>query len=97
MTAASWEDPRCRVLQMLLVGDDIDAASLLLVFQGKAGEEEVRLPALPGAGRGYTLLWDSAWERPEPPADAQTRHSPGETVHLSASSMWVLLADRARA
>ncbi|GAB48046.1 glycogen debranching protein GlgX [Mobilicoccus pelagius] len=94
MTAASWEDPRCRVLQMLLVGDDIDAASLLLVFQGKADEEEVRLPPLPGEGRGYTLLWDSTWEHPEPPAGETTRHSPGDTVRLAASSMWVLLADR---
>jgi len=94
MTAAAWEDPRCRVLQILLVGDDVDASSILLVFQGKSTREEVTLPPLTGEHTGYTLLWDSAWERPDtPPAGTRTTYAADERVRLKAASMWVLQVD----
>ena len=86
MTSQSWEDPRCRVLQMLLLGDDITGASFLLVFQGKHAPEEVTLPPL-APGRRYDLCWDSGWERPdEPGADTL---DPGEVVVVDAASMQV--------
>ncbi|GMA40464.1 glycogen debranching protein GlgX [Mobilicoccus caccae] len=88
MTAASWEDPRCRVLQMQLIGDDVGAPSLLMVLQGKATSEDVRLPPLPSAGGSYTLLWDSSWERPEDGRDVGTAPiTPGTTVHLTSATL----------
>ena len=93
MTASSWEDPRCRVLQMLLLGEDIDEPSLLLVFQGKSEAVDVTLPPTSRTS-GYRLLWSSTWERPEAPADMRTEYTPGEQVRLDASSMWVLVADQ---
>ncbi|WP_226344492.1 glycogen debranching protein GlgX [Agilicoccus flavus] len=88
MTHQAWEDPRSRVLQMLLLADETDhrpgsvdhPTSLLLVFQGKHGPAHVRLPDVDaGAGAGartYELLWDSSWERPAP-QDAEPARTPG--------------------
>ncbi|WP_040158316.1 glycogen debranching protein GlgX [Mobilicoccus massiliensis] len=90
MTAAAWQDPRCRVLQMFLIGDDVDARTLLLVFQGKASDEEVRLPPLTGGG--FRLVWDSVWERPD--SGEEIVHAPGEVVPITADSMRVYVADR---
>jgi isoamylase len=88
MTSVSWEDPRCRVLQMLLVGEDMEAHSLLLLFQGKHDSEEVTLPPLEDDAQGYSLLWDSAWARPTGPG----RPIPaGSTVEVPAASMRVYL------
>ncbi len=60
-----WDDPGVRVVQMLVAGAWLGAGSALLVVNGGSAEVEVVLPAPPAADT-YTLLWDSAWERPEP-------------------------------
>ncbi|WP_116112879.1 glycogen debranching protein GlgX [Austwickia chelonae] len=84
MTSQSWEDPRCRVLQMLLLGDGITCASFLLVFQGKHAAEEVTMPPLSG-GRSYRLIWDSGWERP---GDGG-RIDPGHVTEVGAATLQV--------
>ncbi|MCA0436950.1 MAG: glycogen debranching protein GlgX [Austwickia sp.] len=71
MTSHAWEDPRCRVLQMLLLGDDTTGTSFLLVFQGKHSPEDVTMPPLPD-GKTYELLWDSDASRPEETAAHQS-------------------------
>ncbi|MBW3084524.1 Glycogen operon protein GlgX [Austwickia sp. TVS 96-490-7B] len=85
MTSQSWEDPRCRVLQMLLLGDDDVSASFLLVFQGKHDPEDVTLPPL-SQGRVYDLLWDSSWSRP---ARDGGLIDPGHTARVEAATMQV--------
>lgn len=85
MTSESWEDPRCRVLQMLLLGEDLPGESFLLVFQGKHDPEDVTLPPLAGE-HAYELVWDSGWARP-------TGHGglidPGHVARVDAATMQV--------
>lgn len=88
MTSVSWEDPRCRVMQMLLVGEDMEAHTLLLVFQGKHDSEQVTLPPLEDEALGYALLWDSTWSRPKP---AGRPIPAGSTIEVSAASMQVYI------
>ena len=85
MTSESWEDPRCRVLQMLLLGDDITGASFLLVFQGKHEAGEITMPPLAGE-RSYELIWDSSWSRPR---DGGGSIEPGTTWQVTAATMQV--------
>ena len=85
MTSESWEDPKCRVLQMVLLGDDITGASFLLVFQGKHEAEDVTMPPLAG-DRAYELIWDSGWDRP---ADDGGLIDPGHVVRVNAATMQV--------
>ncbi len=72
MDHARWHDPGLRVLQMYLhavaLGDGAAPRdeSLLVVLQGAADPQQVRLPGRPWA-RDYRLLWDSADERPPEP------------------------------
>ena len=93
MTSVSWEDPRCRVLQMLLVGEDLAAHSLLLVFQGKHDSEQVTLPPLDEESQAFSLLWDSSWARPKP---AGRPVAPGSTIVVPAISIQVYLVVAAR-
>ena len=60
-----WDDPGVRVVQMLVEGGWLGAASALVVVNGGADDAEVVLPQPPAHTTGYRLLWDSAWERPE--------------------------------
>ncbi|MET0400212.1 MAG: glycogen debranching protein GlgX [Longimicrobiaceae bacterium] len=60
-----WDDPGVRVVQMLVAGGRLGGASALVVVNGGSEDVDVVLPAPPGADT-YSLLWDSAWERPEP-------------------------------
>ncbi len=87
MTAATWEDPRSRILQMLLIGTDLKAHSLLLVFQGKHRDDDVTLAPLEDPDDRYELLWDSAWERP----GRGEIVTPGDTVTVAAASLQVYL------
>jgi isoamylase len=82
-----WENPSTRTLQMLLNGAWIRERSLLLVLHGGANEQEVVLPSVPGL-TSYELLWDSAWERPAPPAPAM----PPGPVRVRSASMHVYRA-----
>jgi glycogen operon protein len=59
-----WHDPATRTLQMLVNGAWLDDQSVLVVLHGGIHDAEVTLPSVPGA-TAYTLLWDSAWERPD--------------------------------
>ena len=68
-----WDDPGVRVVQMYVAGRLAGAASALVVVNGGREETEVTLPAAPGL-TAYRLLWDSAWERPQPDA---VEHAPG--------------------
>ena len=63
------------------------AESALVVVNGGAHEHEVTLPAAPGV-TAYRLLWDSDWERPQPPARAE---APG-TVTVAGTSLRVYAA-----
>ncbi len=85
MTSQSWEDPRCRVLQMLLLGDNITGASFLLVFQGKHTPEDVTMPPL-AEGRAYDLVWDSGWDRA---AGDGGLIDPGHVARVDAATMQV--------
>ena len=87
MTWEAWEDPRCRILQMLLLGDDVEAASLLIVLQGKNAEADVRLPVYDETQPSYELLWDSSWERPDSHGGGLV--SGGQVVTLAAASMQI--------
>ena len=63
------------------------AESALVVVNGGGHETEVTLPAAPGV-TAYRLLWDSAWERPQPDAVEQ---APGP-VTVAATSLRVYAA-----
>jgi glycogen operon protein len=87
MTSMSWEDPRCRTLQALLIGDRSDTSSVLVVMQGKAASTPVTLPPLEPADMAYELVWDSGWDRPA----LGGRVAPGKTVQVNAATMQVYL------
>lgn len=92
MTNGSWEDPRCRVLQMLLTDKDLGTYSLLLIFQGKHTADTVTLPHM--ATGGFRLLWDSSWERPltSDPIEAGALGeplTPGSSLSLPAATLQV--------
>lgn len=86
MTSADWEDPGCRVVQMLLIGSDLDARSLLLVFQGFNENAHVTLPPV-DEGLAFELLWDSSWEHPGRGGRVGGAH----TVDIHPSTMQVYL------
>ena len=87
MTEASWNDPACRVLQMMLIGEGLDATSFLLVLQGKNMTDDVTLPPAHVPDRSYELIWDSAWECPE--CQPRVVSVPGAVVEMPAASMRV--------
>ncbi len=62
-----WHRGGLHTLTMLVNGAWIDDSSVLVVLQA-GDEEEVTLPSGPGIGV-FTLLWDSTWERPQPPGE----------------------------
>jgi ABC-type multidrug transport system fused ATPase/permease subunit len=75
------------VVQMFVAGAWLSADSVLVVVNGGRDETKVVLPAAPGV-TAYRLLWDSAWERPQPDA---TEHAPGP-VTVAATSLRVYAA-----
>ena len=83
-----WHDPRTRTLQMLVNGAWLGVRSVLVVLHGGIHDATVNLPDVPGL-TAYRLLWDSAWERPQP----GTTVAPPGPVALSALSMQVYAAD----
>lgn len=89
MTWESWEDPHSRTLQMLLLGEDVQGDSLLIVMQGDQDDTTVRLPRFEDQERGYELLWDSSWERPQ--EEPGPRVSAGETVSVPATTVQIYL------
>ncbi|SNV20353.1 Glycogen debranching enzyme [Dermatophilus congolensis] len=97
LTPQAWGDPDQRVLQMMLIGEGLEATSFLLVLHGANTAGEIVLPHPPYNHVGcedephhlarYELVWDSAWETP---AGAEhTSHDPGEYVTMPAASMRV--------
>lgn len=89
MTWESWEDPHSRTLQMLLLGEDVQGDSLLIVMQGDQDDTTVRLPRFEDRERGYELLWDSSWERPQ--EGSGSRVPAGETVSVPATTVQIYL------
>ncbi|KRF48368.1 glycogen debranching protein [Terrabacter sp. Soil811] len=80
-----WDGPAAHVLQALYDGARLDQQSVLIVVNGSAQKAEVTLPKAPGA-TAYELLWDSAGERPTPPAGDCAAGTP---VAMEAASMRV--------
>ncbi|MGE9809190.1 glycogen debranching protein GlgX [Janibacter sp. G1551] len=87
MSDGAWADPSAHTLQMYLNGAWIDAESILLVIHGGPHDTEVTLPSPPGLS-AYSLLWDSAAERP---AEAGAAQAPGP-VTVTGSSLRVYCA-----
>ncbi len=81
-----WHDPSVRTLAMYLHGEPVGGDSVLVLVQGHHDPVDVTLPSEPWAA-GWTLMWDSAPERPAPGGGAAaapgTSHSvPGRSVRL---------------
>ncbi|MBE1876004.1 glycogen debranching protein GlgX [Myceligenerans pegani] len=98
MDVAAWDTPGRRVLQMLRSGPGDDDADVLLVINGGLSDVVATLPAVPGPAGGtgdpapakrWDRVWDSAWDRPEPP-DEEERHCDATTT-LDALSVQVFL------
>ena len=85
LTWSEWESGATHTLGMLLDGSYIRSSSILVVLHGGANEEIFRLPG--GSGlHGYSLLWDSAWERPDDPRVGQ-RSAPGDEILMPAATL----------
>ena len=80
MTDEAWAQDERRTLQLRLTGEP----SALVVAHGGLDDIEVDLADEPGGGT-WRLRWDSAWERPEPPAsgDDAARGGPVTLTPLS--------------
>lgn len=65
MTEDDWNDPETRVLVKYgkTLNQDGQVNEVLIVFNGAEEELEVSLP-LEHQGRTFSLIWDSALERP---------------------------------
>ena len=87
MRSPAWEDRSTRTLQMLLNGAWIGHRSVLIVMHGGAEDTKVTLPSVPGL-TAYELLWDSAFERPQPTGEPI---EPGK-VSVTAASLQVYRA-----
>ena len=90
MDSAAWHDSRVRVLQMLRSGHAVGDCDLLLVLNGSLGAQDVTLPQ--GAGADYTLVWDSAWERPA--AGEPQVAAPGSVTTMEPLTMRAYLSRR---
>jgi glycogen operon protein len=75
-------------LQMVLNGRWLGERSALLLVHGGVEDTTLTLPTVPGL-TAYQLMWDSAWERPQPPGEPQ----PPGPVAVSGSSMRLYAAD----
>lgn len=91
-----WHDAGQRVLQMYLhavdrgpQGRHLDP-SLLVVVQGSAAPEQVRLPERRW-GRSFELVWDSAFEEPpdHPHGPQTTVLEPGTVLAVAANTVQV--------
>lgn len=80
-----WDGPAVDALQALYDGAYLGLDSVLLSFNGSALGAEFTLPAAPGAA-AYTLLWDSADERPAEPGEPVPA---GADVTMTPASMRV--------
>ncbi|MEN3120834.1 glycogen debranching protein GlgX [Janibacter sp. LM] len=79
MTEETWAQDERRTLQLTLEGEP----SALLVLHGGLDEIEVTLPGEPG----WTLRWDSAWERPEDGRESQPEGRGDEPETLTPLSL----------
>ncbi|SEF00425.1 glycogen debranching protein GlgX [Ruania alba] len=88
MTAQRWHDPHRRVLQMYRSDSD-GGRDALLVINGAANPVRVTLTS--AAAEEFTLVWDSARERPEDvPAEQLT--DAGSTVEVPELSTRLYLS-----
>ncbi len=91
MTLERWSDEHARTLQMYLNGAWHGHESLLVVLHGGAQEQEVTLARPPGL-TAYTMLWDSAWDRP-PAAPAEVDGRGPATLLPASMCVYELHAD----
>ena len=82
-----WDDPGVRVVQMYVAGAWLGGRLGARRRQRRARRGRGDAPAAPGV-TAYRLLWDSAWERPQPDA---AEHAPG-AVTVAATSLRVYAA-----
>lgn len=84
MSIDDWQSPGNRTLQYLAASTPEFEPSnrILLVVHGLESDTEVVLPRHEGV-RSYSLLWDSALERPREDGE----HAPGQRVPMTATSM----------
>ena len=87
MPEHKWFDAQGRTLQMLRSGQGHNADALL-VINGALRSVEVILPE--GRGADYTLVWDSAWERPRAFREA---YAPRALTRLAPVSMRLYLTN----
>lgn len=80
-----WSDHRVMTLQMLVNGAWLGRQSVLVVLHGGIEEAQVHLPDVPGL-QSYHLLWDSCWERPQPPQWQSPAQAAGPVL-MPAGSM----------
>ena len=88
-----WGESSRRTLQMYLNGTHLGHRPVLVVLHGEAADGQVTLPDPPGV-TGYSLLWDSAWERPAAD-DADLAHVAMDerVVDVAAATIRLYLAD----
>ena len=88
-----WDESSRRTLQMYLNGTHLGHRPVLVVLHGEAADGQVTLPDPPGV-TGYSLLWDSAWERPAAD-DADLAHVAMDerVVDVAAATIRLYLAD----
>ena len=94
MDTGAWNEPGRRVLQMLRSGRAEGDSDVLLVINGGLSDVVVTLPPVPSTvpDRHWTRVWDSAWDRPDPPADETDDAAPGDaTTTLDALSVQIFL------
>ena len=88
LSREEWESGGTNTLVMLLDGGWIGTHSILIVLHGAAESGTVTLPDSPGI-RGYSVLWDSAWETPRPSGDEAETTPPRAEVAMGAASLRV--------
>ena len=85
--AHGWHDPHQRVIQLLRSGHP-EGRDSLVVINGHLHPVEITIPA--GRGRPFTMVWDSAWERP---ATSPKTVAPGDVVGVEGLSLQIYLAN----
>ncbi|MFV0426077.1 MAG: glycogen debranching protein GlgX [Beutenbergiaceae bacterium] len=79
MTPAMWHNRHRRVLQMYRRGLEPGGRDVLVVINGAGNSVDVAVPDIDR----FELVWDSVWERPQPPIDSSST--------MSAHSMRIYL------
>ncbi len=90
MRHEDWHDPQRRVLQMTRETGIAGDRHALAVINGSLTDVEVTAPQ--DGAAGYTLVWDSVWERPQEGGDEL---APGDKVTVPGMSLRIYLGEEA--